>query len=99
MVSAMNPLRTFNPVTTWACLTPAKQAEIGSLVLEWVFADFVSGSGHAEDDKLCSEEIRSEAIRNCDRLLPELLTLVPATLPEMFGPDGEDPPWAWREAG
>ncbi len=95
----MNPLRTFNPALTWASLPPVKQAEIGSLVLAWLFADFVAGGGHAHEDKLCDEPIRDEAERDCDRLLPELLSLVPATLPEVFGPEGEDPPWAWRETG
>lgn len=95
----MNPLRSFNPTLTWAALPAAKRDEIGATVLAWAFADFVSGAGHADEDKLCNEAVRDEATRDCDRLFPELLALVPAALPEVFGPEGEDPPWAWREAG
>lgn len=92
----MNPLRALNPALTWAAMPAAQQAKIGALAIEWAFSTFVSGIAHAPADRLCDAAIRDEAERRSNDLLSAIPARIEAALPDLFGPDGEDPAWAWR---
>lgn len=79
----------------WSGLPASLRDHIGFIALDMVFQGFLSGQGHAPEDRvLPSDEDRGEAYDRECRGLTELYRTVEDALPDLFGPEGENPAWA-----
>ena len=68
------------------------------MVIEYAFADFVSGLSYYPHDQYCTREIREDAEQRAHDLLNGFLgNAVMDLFPDLFGGVAEDPPWAWRD--
>lgn len=84
--------------TAWMSLPAAERDRIGLIAVDMVFQGFIFGDayvacGQHEDRAVQDEAIRETAGIAEDRLLNELHAAIEAALPELFGPDGENPAW------
>ena len=82
--------------SAWASLPADDKARLGGMLIEYVFADFVSGEAYSAHDQYCIDEIRGEAAVRRDAVLNTMMRDVMDTLPDLFGGEEQDPPWAWR---
>lgn len=80
----------------WASLPADAQANLGCMLIEYVFADFVSGEAYSAHDQYCTDGIRNEAAGRRDEVLNTMMPMVMDHLPDLFGGEEQDPPWAWR---
>ena len=82
----------------WMGLPAAERDRIGLIAVDMAFQGFVFGdayvaSGQPEDLAVQDGAIREAAGIAEDRRLNELHAAIEAALPELFGPDGENPAW------
>lgn len=60
-----------------------------------VFQGFLSGSAYAPEDRVLSDEVaRDKAGERESLILQQLYAIVERDLPELFGPEGENPAWS-----
>lgn len=85
----------FSLTDAWHKLSPATQAEIGTAVLGMALAQYVYGDGRAEADQFTDEGLRSNASDVADDLLNRIDDRLWALLPDMYGPEGDHPAWAY----
>lgn len=98
-ISGINPLTDIDVRAAWDRLSPEVQADLGVMLIEQVLASFVFGDLMPPEVTYCSREIREAACEREDAIFGTIYGRVWAALPEIFGPDDCDPPWAWRETG
>lgn len=86
----------------WYGLAPTTRDRIGAIAIDMVFQAFVSGDACAPNDRAVRGwSKRARAIRDaamdasCQRLT-EIHHVVEDALPNLFGPQGENPEWAVR---
>ncbi|KQP35967.1 hypothetical protein [Methylobacterium sp. Leaf100] len=81
--------------TAWRDLPVYLRDHIGFIAFDMVFQGFLSGQAYALEDRvLASDDDRGEAYdRECKRLV-ELYRAVEDAVPDLFGPEGENPDWA-----
>ncbi|WP_342111775.1 hypothetical protein [Methylobacterium sp. SI9] len=85
----------FSLAEAWGKLSPATQAEIGAAVLGMALAQYVYGDGRAEADQFTDEDLRAEASDVADDLLNQIDGRLWVLLPDLYGPDGDHPAWAY----
>lgn len=79
----------------WSGLPDSLRDHIGFIAFDMVFQGFLSGQSHAEEDYvLPSDEDRGEAFDRECKGLSELYRIVEDAVPDLFGPEGENPAWA-----
>jgi len=84
----------------WSGLPDSLRDHIGFIAFDMVFQGFLSGQAYAEADYvLPSDEDRSEACDRESESMTELYRTVEDAVPELFGPEGENPAWAPVNAG
>ncbi|MCJ2016883.1 hypothetical protein MKK84_05480 [Methylobacterium sp. E-065] len=85
----------FSLAEAWHKLSPATQAEIGTAVLGMALAQYVYGDGRAEADQFTDEDLRADASDVADDLLNRIDDRLWVLLPDLYGPDGDHPAWAY----
>lgn len=81
----------------WSDLPVSLRDHIGFVALDMVFQGFLSGSAYEPEDRvLLSDDDRGEALGRESDGLTELYRIVEDALPDLFGPEGENPAWAVR---
>lgn len=79
----------------WNALPLSLRDQIGLIALDMVFQSFLSGDAYAESDKVLSDRnARGEADERSSARLCELYRVIENALPDLFGPDGDNPVWA-----
>jgi hypothetical protein len=79
----------------WSQLPDPVRDHIGFIALDMVFQGFLHGDAYAPEDRvLRSDEARGEAGVRSDSLLSELFRTIEDALPDLFGPEGENPAWS-----
>lgn len=79
----------------WSALPLSLRDHIGFIALDMVFQGFLSGDAYAEEDKvLADRRDRGEAENRSTASLNELHRVIEDALPDLFGPDGENPAWS-----
>ncbi|NEU13555.1 hypothetical protein G3T14_15655 [Methylobacterium sp. BTF04] len=82
----------------WSHLPVPLRDSIGFIALDMVFQGFLHGDAYAPDDRvLQSDEARGEAGVRSDNLLSELFRTIENALPDLFGPEGENPAWSRQQ--
>lgn len=85
----------FSLADAWRKLSPATQAEIGAAVLGMALAQYVYGDGRADADQFTDDALRSAASDVADDLLNRIDDRLWVLLPDLYGPDGDHPAWAY----
>lgn len=85
----------FSLTEAWHMLSSATQAEIGGAVLGMALAQYVYGDGRADADQFTDEGLRSAASDVADDLLNRIDDRLWVLLPDLYGPDGDHPRWAY----
>ncbi len=85
----------FSLTEAWHMLSPATQAEIGTAVLGMALANYVYGDGRADADQFTDEGLRSAASDVADDLLNRIDDRLWVLLPDLYGPEGDHPRWAY----
>ena len=85
----------FSLAEAWSKLSPATQSEIGAAVLGMALAQYVYGDGRAEADQFTDEDLRADASDVADDLLNQIDGRLWVLLPDLYGPDGDHPAWAY----
>lgn len=86
----------FSLTEAWHKLSPATQAEIGGAVLGMALANYVYGDGRAEADQFTNADLRASASDVADDLLKRIDDRLWVLLPDLYGPDGDHPCWAYN---
>ncbi|MDP4006887.1 hypothetical protein [Methylobacterium sp. NEAU K] len=84
----------FTPAEAWHLLSPATQAEIGAAVIGMALADYVSGDMHDAADHFHDDALRGDCMEARDALLNRISDRLWSLFPDLYGPDGDHPPWA-----
>lgn len=85
----------FSLAEAWHKLSPATQAEIGGAVLGMALANYVYGDGRADADQFTDKALRSAAYDVADNLLNRIDDRLWVLLPDLYGPEGDHPRWAY----
>lgn len=84
----------------WHALSAETRDRIGIIAVDMVFQSFIGGDGYAPADRAvagrskAAHAIRGEAQDASCRRLTEIHHVIEDALPDLFGPDGENPEWA-----
>ncbi|WP_019905673.1 hypothetical protein [Methylobacterium sp. 77] len=95
MVPNLNDVR-----AAWMRLPAEKRDEIGLLAVDLAFQGYLYGDLVPEKDQVLPDQDERDAAgdRENDRL-DEIHRTVTVALPDLFGLDGEHPPWATDSQG
>lgn len=86
--------------TAWAALSPSLRDRIGLIALDMVFQGFLGGDAYRPEDRvLHSDDERGQAMDRESKRLIELYRAVEDALPDLFGPEGENPAWSHTAGG
>lgn len=85
----------FTPAKAWVRLDPETQAEIGGAVIGMVLAAYVAGDMFGDEDQFTDRDLCEAARDAFDRVFQDLERRLWVLLPELYGPDGEHPAWAF----
>ncbi|MCJ2022202.1 hypothetical protein MKK84_33185, partial [Methylobacterium sp. E-065] len=85
----------FSLTEAWRLLSPATQTEIGTAVLGMALAQYVYGDGRADADQFTDEDLRADASDVAGDLLNRIDDRLWVLLPDLYGPDGDHPAWAY----
>lgn len=81
--------------TAWNALPLSLRDHIGFIAMNTVFQGFLGGEAYCPEDRvLHSDEERGEAVDREGKGLTDLYRIIEDALPDLFGPDGENPAWA-----
>ncbi len=86
--------------TAWAALPSGLRDRIGLIALDMVFQGFLGGDAYRPEDRvLHSDDERGQAMDRESKRLAELYRAVEDALPDLFGPEGENPAWSQTAGG
>ena len=78
----------------WSGLPVSLRDHIGFIAFDMVFQGFLSGQAYAPEDRVLScDAARGEAYDRECRGMTELYRTVEDAVPDLFGPEGENPAW------